>query len=83
MSYNPFSRGPNPVGVRTMDLSDSSRIGRQIQVEYWYPADAAHLGAAGRRSDLIRWIADHGSHSWQLRAGARTALSRRRNSRHR
>lgn len=42
MSYDPFSRGPHPVGVRTFALE---REGRAIPVEVWYPASDAHAGA--------------------------------------
>lgn len=43
MSYDPFSRGSHPVGVRTVDLTDASRS-RYLPVEVWYPATAAHSG---------------------------------------
>src|SRR5437868_12995369 len=43
MKYDPFSRGPHAVGVRTVDLSDASRS-RYLPVELWYPATAAHAG---------------------------------------
>jgi len=45
-SYDPFARGPLPVGVRTSILEDGRR-GRQLPVEFWYPASDAH-----RRQDL-------------------------------
>lgn len=38
MAYNPFERGPHPVGVRTRRLEDAARRGRQLTVEIWYPA---------------------------------------------
>jgi predicted dienelactone hydrolase len=44
MSYDPFARGPLPVGVRTIELTDSSR-GRTLPLEVWYPAGEAHAGA--------------------------------------
>ncbi|MFN2375873.1 MAG: alpha/beta hydrolase family protein [Candidatus Binatia bacterium] len=43
MSYDPFTRGPHAVGVRTVDTSDASRS-RYLPVEVWYPATAAHAG---------------------------------------
>ena len=53
MSYDPFSRGPHPVGVRSVDLSDSSRS-RYLPVEVWYPAAA---GCAGQ--DTAEPTMDH------------------------
>jgi dienelactone hydrolase len=44
MTYDPFSRGPHPVGVRTALLHDASRAGRRVDVELWYPAAASHAG---------------------------------------
>lgn len=44
MSYDPFSRGPHPVGVRSVVLHDAARD-RSIPVELWYPAAAEHRGA--------------------------------------
>ena len=37
MPYNPFVRGPLPVGVRTLDWSDPARS-RPLPTEIWYPA---------------------------------------------
>lgn len=42
-SYNPFSRGTNPVGVTTLDLMDGSRS-RPLPTEVWYPATAEFAG---------------------------------------
>lgn len=42
MTYDPFTRGPHPVGVRTFELE---RDGRRVPVEVWYPASDAHAGA--------------------------------------
>ena len=42
-SYDPFVRGPFPVGVRTFSLTDDSRD-RTLPLEFWYPATAAHAG---------------------------------------
>ncbi len=41
--YDPFIRGPHPVGVRTVDLTDTERD-RTVPVEVWYPATAEHAG---------------------------------------
>jgi dienelactone hydrolase len=43
LSYDPFSRGPHPVGVRSADLVDEDRA-RSLAVEVWYPADPSHAG---------------------------------------
>lgn len=43
MTYDPFSRGPFPVGVRSAELRDDSR-GRKLATEIWYPAADAHIG---------------------------------------
>lgn len=45
MSYDPFVRGPAPVGVRTLALTDRARDDRPLPVEVWYPATDAHGGA--------------------------------------
>lgn len=44
MSYDPFARGAHPVGVRTVTLVDEARDRRELPVEIWYPATAAHAG---------------------------------------
>jgi dienelactone hydrolase len=44
MAYDPFARGPLPVGVRSDVLSDPARNGRPLAVEVWYPATDAHAG---------------------------------------
>jgi predicted dienelactone hydrolase len=41
--YDPFTRGPWPVGVRTIHALDAARD-RQFRCEIWYPAAARHLG---------------------------------------
>ncbi len=43
MSYDPFSRGPFPVGVRSTTLQDTERD-RSIPLELWYPASPRHQG---------------------------------------
>ncbi len=44
MSYDPFARGPFPVGVRTFNWIDHARADRPLTVEVWYPATEAHRG---------------------------------------
>ena len=44
MSYDPFSRGATPVGVRSLELVDEARGGRRLPLELWYPAAAQHRG---------------------------------------
>jgi dienelactone hydrolase len=39
--YDPFRRGPHPVGVRTVTVSSS---GRDIPIEVWYPAPSTYAG---------------------------------------
>lgn len=41
--YNPFSRGPYPVGVKTYEIMDSTRQ-RKLPVECWYPSTDAYRG---------------------------------------
>jgi dienelactone hydrolase len=58
VGYDPFRRGPFPVGVCTLQLADEAREGRLLPVEIWYPAGDAHAGqdvAVGTRDayDLI------------------------------
>jgi predicted dienelactone hydrolase len=43
MPYEPFARGPHPVGVRSADLVDTGRD-RRLAVEIWYPATADQRG---------------------------------------
>lgn len=42
-AYDPFARGPFPVGVRTIDAHDRQR-NRLFPCEVWYPAAAQHAG---------------------------------------
>jgi dienelactone hydrolase len=44
MSYNPFLRGPHPVGVRTVTAVDESRDRRALTIEIWYPATERYRG---------------------------------------
>jgi dienelactone hydrolase len=41
--YDPFVRGPYPVGVRTIQIRDNAR-NRRFPCEFWYPATASHAG---------------------------------------
>jgi len=41
--YEPFSRGPFPVGVKTFEFVDSAR-NRKLTIECWYPARESYLG---------------------------------------
>ncbi|MFN2634755.1 MAG: alpha/beta hydrolase family protein [Thermoanaerobaculia bacterium] len=41
--YDPFTRGRNPVGVRTIEARDRER-NRLFPCEIWYPAAARHAG---------------------------------------
>lgn len=43
MHYNPFARGPHPVGVRTIELTDAVRQ-RTLPTEVWYPAAPTYAG---------------------------------------
>lgn len=59
MSYDPFARGPHPVGVRSAEPEDVSRR-RVVPIEIWYPASAEHAGADldPQRQDRYRTIAN-------------------------
>jgi predicted dienelactone hydrolase len=41
--YDPFSRGPHPVGVRSVDIHDAARD-RTLPIEIWYPATDRYAG---------------------------------------
>jgi hypothetical protein len=43
LDYDPFVRGPFPVGVRTIQSFDTGR-NRSFPYEIWYPAAARHQG---------------------------------------
>jgi len=43
MRYDPFVRGPHPVGVVTVHGKDARRE-RELPLEVWYPASDAHRG---------------------------------------
>lgn len=42
-SYDPFARGSHPVGVRSVDATDTKRS-RYLPIEVWYPADPSLKG---------------------------------------
>lgn len=42
--YDPFERGPFPVGVTSVTLTDPSRSARRVPLEIWYPAEASWQG---------------------------------------
>jgi predicted dienelactone hydrolase len=50
MEYDPFVRGPFPVGVRTGQAIDITRQGRSLPFELWYPAAAPYAGHDGTAS---------------------------------
>ena len=50
MEYDPFARGPFPVGVRTRQVIDTTRHGRRLPFELWYPAAAPYAGHNGTTS---------------------------------
>ena len=41
--YDPFERGPHPVGARAFEWRDETRD-RALPIEVWYPASEAHRG---------------------------------------
>jgi dienelactone hydrolase len=43
LTYDPFARGPFPVGVQTRSVRDDARD-RELPLEIWYPAADAHAG---------------------------------------
>src|SRR5262249_53449984 len=69
--YDPFTRGPLPVGERTIEAVDNAR-GRRYPCEVWYPIASqtetcplilfSHASGAGRRSAtfLTTHLASHG-----------------------
>jgi len=52
MTYDPFPRGPHPVGVRTIALDDAALSPRPVPTEIWYPATDRF---AGRDLDEANW----------------------------
>src|SRR5713101_1984604 len=43
-AYDPFIRGPFPVGVRTGQAIDTTRQDRPLPCEVWYPAAVQYAG---------------------------------------
>ena len=52
--YNPFERGPSPVGVCSAEWYDADRD-RNLPVEIWYPASDAHRGEDLEESNWDRY----------------------------
>lgn len=44
MIYDPFARGPFPVGVRTLVEHDRARDQRPLTTEVWYSASESYAG---------------------------------------
>lgn len=44
MTYNPFTRGEYPVGVRTIELLDETGDSQNITIEVWHPAMENYRG---------------------------------------
>lgn len=44
MAYDPFARGPHPVGVRTLIVSHELLGDRPAALELWYPAQRSCRG---------------------------------------
>ena len=63
MTYDPFTPGPLPVGMRGGEVSDPARPGRVLPYEVWYPESD---GKRGGRRPLV--VASHssGGHKRQL-----------------
>ncbi|HEY3081774.1 MAG TPA: dienelactone hydrolase family protein [Chloroflexota bacterium] len=55
MEYDPFARGPHPVGVRSGEIVDATRGDRRMPFELWYPAPQryAMLGWAPGAQDAF------------------------------
>jgi dienelactone hydrolase len=62
--YDPFARGPHPVGVRSFQALDTSRE-RMFPCELWYPAAAQHAGqdVAEKTTDWFTSPPDDGPRS--------------------
>src|SRR5712691_1991478 len=44
VDFDPFARGPCPVGVRSSQLVDAQRDDRVLPCEVWYPAAPRYFG---------------------------------------
>lgn len=60
MTYNPFARGPYPVGVRTIEITDASLSPRPIATELWYPATESFRGKDLDQANWDRYTAAPG-----------------------
>jgi predicted dienelactone hydrolase len=54
-AYDPFKRGPYPVGVKTYEFTDPKRE-RRLPVECWYPATDAFKGKDLDRETQDRFV---------------------------
>ena len=71
--YDPFLRGPFPVGVRTLEAVDTVRS-RRFPSEVWYPAAARHAGEDGDPATQDRLTLPSGE--TRLQAAVRDAAAR-------
>lgn len=55
-AYDPFHRGPFPVGVRTMQVVDTTRHDRPLPIEIWYPAIDAYTGQDLARASRDQYV---------------------------
>ncbi|MEC3952415.1 dienelactone hydrolase family protein [Nocardia sp. CDC153] len=69
MTFDPFTRGTHPVGVRSDAWLDTERD-RELAVEIWYPAAASHAG-----QDLDAATQDAFEPGWSV-AGVESELLR-------
>ena len=60
MPYDPFRRGPHPVGVRTESIRDRDLADHPIPIELWYPAASAHRGSDLDAATRDRFLVAHG-----------------------
>lgn len=61
LAYDPGAPGPRPIGETTITFVDTSRAGRTLVTEVWYPARTAGRDAAPRRgrSPLVLLLHGH------------------------
>ena len=52
-AYDPFERGPWPVGVRAGELIDDRRSGRTLPFELWYPESPVERNSSQRRPLIL------------------------------
>jgi dienelactone hydrolase len=69
MPYDPFARGPHPVGVQSDLWTDAARS-RSLPVEIWYPAAEGHRGRdldpASQDSFQPGWVLSESADSAEL-----------------